>query len=191
MKGIFLDTETNGLDWTKHQVLEIAIILVDLSNGKKIDEYASLIQISTHNWSKSDPESLKFTGITFDEVQMGKPKKLVQQELLHFFQSNGLKRGKALFICQNPSFDRIFFNSLIEVATQESLYFPYNWLDLASMFWCNQVKKGYPIDQIGLSKDRIAHFFKIGPEKKPHRALAGVSHLIECYEKVVGFPEHL
>lgn len=188
IKGIFLDTETNGLDWNKHQILEIAFILVDLATGKQIDRYASMIQLTKDEWDESDPTSLKFTGITFEDSLQGKTKEMVRRDILHFFHSHGLKRGKALFICQNPSFDRIFFSSLIDVPTQEACFFPYNWLDLASMFWARQIANGFSDDKIFLSKDSIAHFFHIPPEEKPHRALAGVMHLILCYEKLVGFP---
>lgn len=191
VKGIFLDTETNGLDWTKHHILEIALILVDLATGQKLDTYTSLIQLSEEEWSQSDPESLKFTGITFEEISQGKIRETVKKDILHFFQTHGLKRGKSLFICQNPSFDRIFFTSLIEVSLQEQCNFPYNWLDLASMFWARQISNGISSDQIFLSKDHIAHFFAIPPEKKPHRALAGVTHLLQCYEKLVGWPHSL
>lgn len=188
VKGIFLDTETNGVDWSRHQIVEIAFILVDLATGQKLDSYSSLIQLSPEEWDKSDPESLKFTGITFAELSQGKTKETIKKDILHFFQTHGLKRGKSLFICQNPSFDRLFFTSLISVPLQEECNFPYNWLDLASMFWAKQITNGYSTDQIFLSKDHIAHFYRIPPEQKPHRALAGVTHLIQCYEKLVGWP---
>ncbi len=42
------------------------------------------------------------------------------------------------------------------------------------------------INYLELSKDKIAKFYNLPPEEKPHRALRGVEHLIECYKAAVG-----
>ena len=42
--------------------------------------------------------------------------------------------------------------------------------------------------ETGFSKDLIATQHNLPSEKKPHRALNGVDHLILCYKTVVGFP---
>ena len=188
MKGIFLDTETNGLDWERHSILEIAFIVLNLGTGAHIETYASLIQINEDEFARSDPKSLEFTGITKGDLANGKTRDRVCKEIISICQSHGLKRGEATFICQNPSFDRLFFSSLISPSLQEQLSLPYTWLDLASMYFAREIARGAKPEQIGLSKDRIATHFKLPPEKRPHRALAGVEHLILCYEKVVGFP---
>ncbi len=186
MLGVFLDTETNGLDWTVHQILEIAYRIIDLKTGITLFSYTSLVQISDEDWKKSSRESLQFTGITKEEVNKGKSKNQVASEILHSFKEFSIRRGTAIFVCQNPSFDRIFFSKLIPTAVQENRALPYNWLDLASMFWADQIKKGHPATAIELSKDKIAEHYGLDKESRPHRALAGVDHLILCYKKVVG-----
>lgn len=188
VKGIFLDTETNGLNWNKHNIFEIAFVICDLGTGERIATFSSLIELSDEEWGKSDPESLKFTGITREDLVHGHSRDHVQKEMLACFKSHGIRRGRAIYICQNPSFDRLFFSTLVNIELQEELLLPYTWLDLASMFWTRQIKNGLRPDQIGLSKDMIARHYKLGPEKKPHRALAGVEHLMLCYEKVIGYP---
>ncbi len=185
--GIFLDTETNGLDFTVHEAIEIAIELIDLESGKRIESYRTLIQISSEAFGRSDPTSLAFTGITFQELQEGKPLPQVRKEILELFKRHHLVRKEAIFICQNPSFDRIFFTKIVPTSLQEEHNFPYNWLDLASMHWARSLRGGYPIEEIGLSKDMIARFYGLSPEERPHRAGNGVSHLVECYNKVVGY----
>lgn len=99
-------------------------------------------------------------------------------------------RGSAVFICQNPAFDRGFFNLLVDVYVQELLNWPYHWLDLASMFWANIFVKarnsGIPLpDKISLSKNDIAKYYDLPPEENPHKAMRGVDHLILCYRKVL------
>ena len=113
---------------------------------------------------------------------------------MKLFDKHDIKRGEAVFICQNPSFDRIFFSQLIDVDTQEKLLWPYHWLDLASMYWAEAIRKAkggeekYPW-MTGCSKDKIATALELPKEVKPHRAMNGVNHLLLCYESVVGFPE--
>lgn len=187
--GIFLDTETNGLNFHDHVAVEIAIQLIDLANGNLIETYETLIRIAPEIFEKSDPTSLAFTGICYEDLQNGKPLLQVQEDILVLFQKHHLVRKKALFICQNPSFDRLFFTKIVPTLIQEERLFPYNWLDLASMHWARCIREGALIQEIGLSKDHIARHYAISPEDKPHRALNGVRHLVQCYKNVVGFRE--
>lgn len=190
MLGIFLDTETNGLNAFKHRVIEIAYKIVDVRTGQVKQTYQTIIFQTEDAWKQSDPESLKVNGFTYDEISRGKKGDIVAREISNAFQQNGVKRGQAVFICQNPSFDRIFFSQLIDPDIQESLHWPYYWLDLASMYWAERIRAGNP-DKMpwvtGFSKDRIASSYKLPPEVHPHRAMNGVDHLILCYESVVGF----
>lgn len=193
MLGVFLDSETNGLNPRIHKILEIALQIVDLKTGTTKDEYQTVINHPFTDWEKSDQSSLKVTGFTWDEISQGKPINEVSQEIIDCLTKAGVQRKKAVFICQNPSFDRAFFGQIIDADTQETLNWPYHWLDLASMHWSLTMTKAkkqmgpYPWEA-GLSKDTIASFYKLEGEKKPHRAMNGVNHLLECYKAVVGFP---
>jgi DNA polymerase-3 subunit epsilon/oligoribonuclease len=191
--GVFLDTETNGLNYKEHSILEIAFMVVDLINGSTLKTFDSIIKQPFEKWQKSDQGSLKVTGFTYEEIQKGKNIETVANEIRTLFKILGINREKAVFICQNPSFDRIFFSQIISPDEQEVLMWPYHWLDLASMHWASVMPKSADSKQlfpweIGLSKDSIATYQKIPPESKPHRALNGVKHLLACYKAVVGFP---
>lgn len=188
MLGIFLDSETNGLNPSIHRVLEIAFKIVDLSTGEIKESYQTLVKQDLTDWKKSNPISLEINGFSFAEVSKGKTQKEVSKEIIAIFEKWDIERKKAVFICQNPSFDRVFFGHLIDPELQEAKKWPYHWLDLASMHWALCMKEGKtrPWDA-GLSKDMIASFYKLPPEEKPHRAMNGVSHLLLCYQKIVGF----
>lgn len=196
MLGIFLDTETNGLDAKKHKILEIAFKIIDLMSGKTVDQFEALIKISSHDWKQSDLVSLKVSGITWSETEQGIPAEEASQAVESLFKKHRLIRGQSVFICQNPSFDRAFFSQILDIATQEKLYIPYHWLDLASMFFGimmdrAQKKLGpYPWET-GFTKDKIASFFHLNSEEQPHRAMNGVDHLIKCYEALAGFPKKM
>lgn len=193
MIGVFLDTETNGLNSQIHKILEIAFKIVDLTNGELKEEYQTIICQPIEAWEKSDLESLRINGFTWNEVSQGKTSRQVSQHIIDVFTRWNIRRKKAVFICQNPSFDRVFFSQLIDPDTQELLSWPYHWLDLASMYWSLTMDKAKqnqgPLPwETGFSKDLIASQYKLPGEAKPHRAMNGVSHLIECYKAVVGFP---
>ena len=177
MLGIFLDTETNGLNPRKHLPIDIAIVIQNLQSKKEYASYETLISISPSDWEKSDPASLAVNGYTWEDIEHGKPLDLVSADILALFKSCDVKRGKSVFICQNPSFDRAFFSHLIDPDTQEKLNFPYHWLDLASMHWATHPEPW----RSGISKDAIAAAHKLPSEDKPHKAMNGTRHLIACY----------
>lgn len=192
MLGIFLDTETTGLSSYKHALIEIAFKIVDLRTGQQLVAYESIVKQSWDTWNKKDPNSIKINGFTWEQISLGKEPKQVGDEIIEILTAFHIQRGNAVFICQNPSFDRGFFNQVVDVYIQESLNWPYHWLDFASMFWVLYVKQlreaGLLLpDTLSLSKNDIATLKGLPPESSPHRAIHGVDHLLLCYEKVVGF----
>ncbi len=193
MLGIFLDQETTGLDSYRHKLLEIAINVVDMSSGISKATYHSIVSQPKASWEASDPGALEVNGFLWDQVKAGKDEKEVGKEIISLFTKLQITRGKAVFICQNPSFDRAFFSHLVDCYSQEEMLWPYHWLDLASMYWALEVQKTRDLeldlpDEIWLSKDRIATSCNLPKEQKPHKAMQGVDHLLLCYEKIVGFP---
>ena len=191
MLGIFLDTETNGLKIMVHHIIEIAIIILDLNSGKFLDRYTSFISLDEKQWSQGSPYSLQFNGISKEECFSGPPLQEVQNNIKHLFMKWNLKRKKAAFICQNPSFDRMFFTKIIDVDYQEQHEWPYHWLDLASMHFTKSILSGEKMETISLSKNHIAKHYGLREEQTPHRALNGVHHMINCYEEIIGFPNRV
>lgn len=194
MLGIFLDTETNGLNAFKHKVTEIAFKIVDMKTAEILESYESVVFQTYDDWQSSDLESLQINGFNWEQVSYGKKAETVSEEIQSVFLKHNISRENAVFICQNPSFDRAFFAQFVNPDLQEKKLWPYHWLDLASMHWAISlfIKKQntnvlFPWET-GLSKDKIAKAYHLSPEKKPHRAMNGVNHLILCYTSVVGFP---
>lgn len=193
MRGIFLDIETTGLDPVRHRAIDVAFKLIDLSTGRELGSYQSLIKIEPFEWEQKDPYSIEINGYKWEEIASGIPLFQVQQEIVKKFKGWRVKRGEDVFICQNPSFDRSFFAHMVPVYTQEELNWPYHWLDFASMYWAKLVEKAERSKEIlpsplNLSKNAIARLFGLPEEGMPHKAINGVDHLILCYQAVVGFP---
>lgn len=190
MRAIFLDSETNGLDSKKHWIVDLAYIIIDLETGKELHTFNALVQLSKEEWDLSMKESLNIHKIPFEEIsEKGLSRNLVKQILIADFRKYELKRGSAVFICQNPSFDRNFLEGIISAEEQNKENWPYHWLDLASMHWALSIKSGTAPWLLGFSKDKIAKLYGLEKEQFPHRALGGTKHLLACYEKLLGFPK--
>lgn len=193
MFGIFLDLETTGLDSTQHRVVEIGLKLVELTTGEVLASYESLVRQTEEVWARHDPVSIQVNGMSYERVCQGRSEEEVGASVTQIFQHHNISRDNAVFICQNPSFDRAFFSQLVATYQQEEYRWPYHWLDLASMYWAHKLKQvvdrgdTFP-EGIQLSKNAIAANYGLDPEAAPHRAMNGVDHLILCYEQVVGWP---
>lgn len=193
MLGIFLDSETNGLNPNIHRAVELAYKIIDLFSGEEKETFDTLIYQPEEIWKQSNLKSLSINGLTYEEVKKGQSEKTVAAQIIKSFERNNIKNKTSVFICQNPSFDRVFFSQLIDTEIQNMLDLPYHWLDLASMYWSlsmqnAKVNKSLFPWETGFSKDRIATTYKLPKEAIPHRAINGVNHLILCYKSVVGFP---
>lgn len=184
MLGIFLDIETTGLDPLQHHALELGIKVVNLVTMELCSSYEAIIRVPVEVWENRDLDSIAVNGFTLEQVEGGRDLSEVGKEVIALLQKEGVARGSAIFICQNPAFDKAFFLQFVDVYTQERLKWPYHWLDLASMFWARH--NGNVIDEYHLSKNAIANYYGIPPEQNPHRAMNGVDHLISCYEAVMG-----
>lgn len=190
--GIFLDTETSGLDAKQQHLIEIAFKVVDMSNGKLLHAYDSVISISEEEWKQRSSEALEVNGFYWGLISMGLDRSIVKKQIEKIFQNLSIRKDNACYICQNPSFDRAFFAQLFSEEEQYQHAWPYHWLDFSSMHWALQAKE-YVKDSnaswkpIGFSKDAIAKEHGLEVEQKPHRAMQGVDHLIQLYRAIVGF----
>lgn len=190
MDAIFLDIETTGLDAQVHRPIDVAFKVLDAHTHEIKGAFQSLVKWPQEVWEARDPNSTEINGYTWSDVSSGLGPEEVSRLIKEEFSRVGIMRGKAVFICQNPSFDRAFFNQLVPVYTQEKLNWPYHWLDFASMFWALQIQRAIeqklPLpERMSLSKNSIAAASGLPTESMPHRAINGVNHLIQCYLTVL------
>jgi len=189
MLGVFVDIETSGLDPFVHVPIDLGLVVVDLVTGQEKASYETLLSVTNEEWNAKDPTSASIHGISFEQLSCGIARGAAGEAIEKLLVSLGITNDTAFFICQNPSFDRPFFAKIVSQYRQEALHWPYHWLDLASMYWALVVTKGlHPVQhRFSVSKDAIASTLGLPPEKRPHRAINGVRHLISCYERLVGF----
>ncbi len=196
MLGIFLDTETNGLNAQKHRILEVAFQIVDVESGVMKEQFHSMVYSTAEEWKRSDPESLKVNGFTWEEVSVGPSPALIGEKIREVFSRNGIKRGEAVFICQNPSFDRAFFSQLIDpdIAGKTPVALPLarsgvdvlGGVDEQRALRAREISPG----KRGTPKTKSPSPYSSTREAKaPPRDERGRSIFILCYKAVVGFPK--
>ncbi|MFZ0566118.1 MAG: 3'-5' exonuclease [Chlamydiales bacterium] len=187
---IFLDSETTGLNPERHRIVQIAFKVIETVSRRPVLSYESIISQPQEVWAEADPKSLQINGFTWEESLGGKSERTVAAEISNDLNHLSIGEKEGVFICQNPSFDRSFFNQLIGVELQQQYNWPYHWLDLASMYWAVQIlqspEKANQLKENDLSKNKIAKHYGLSPENQPHRAMNGVNHLIACYEAIFG-----
>ncbi len=106
MLAIFLDTETTGLDPFFHRILEIAFKIVDPATGEEKFSYQAVVKQPWEVWEKRDLDSIEFNGFTWEKVNSGKEERFIREEIIQILTDFKIARGSAVFICQNPAFDR-------------------------------------------------------------------------------------
>lgn len=186
MKAVFVDIETTGLDFEKHVALDLCVAIVNLDVRDEMHTFMRFIRCSEQDWENADPEAMKINNILRDAHDIiSSSIESVASDLAVFLEDHGIVRDKAFFICQNPSFDRVFFHRILPQRVMSDLNMPYHWLDLASMYWSKYYACCYPTpEEISLSKDSIARCLGLEEEPKPHTSLGGVHHLIKCYNRL-------
>ncbi len=200
---IFLDTETSGLSPDTSHMLEIAFKVVNALTGEEKGFFESVVKLTETDfeywknkpdeWVHEHAKALEINGFTWKKMAAGSSPSQVAERICTIFQQLGVNKNNAQFYCQNPSFDRGFFEKIVVEKQRREAEIPYHWFDLASAdhaFQMHRIGKSgkRPTKRIRYSKDAIAERHKLPAEAKPHGAMNGVNHLIECYKKVVGFP---
>ena len=177
MRLIFLDIETTGLDPAKDVPLEIAIMILNADDLSQIYSAEYLIKQDGVKLDKLGNIGTSVHGIDRRDLNEAYNPYQIFLAVNDAFTFMKISKDNAVFVCQNPSFDRQFFNQIFPEEYRISEGWPYHWLDLASMFWITEQLPEYML----LSKDNIAVKLDIPVEVKPHKAMQGVKHLIRCY----------
>lgn len=174
--------ETTGLDPAKDVPLEMAIVILNADDLSQIYSVEYLIKQNDAVLDKLGDIGTKVHGIDRRDLSDAYNPYQVFLAVHDAFTFMKISKENAVFVCQNPSFDRQFFNQIFPEEYRIAEGWPYHWLDLASMFWIKEQLPEYML----LSKDNIAWRLGIEAEAKPHKAMQGVKHLIKCYMELAG-----
>lgn len=83
---LVLDIESTGLDFTKHELIQIAAILLDKKTLKEKSRFETFIK--PKHWAKRDPESMAVNQITWDMLKDAPDLKTALKKFQRKFGSN-------------------------------------------------------------------------------------------------------
>ena len=110
MKLLYFDTETTGIDAVKNEIVQIAgLIEVD---GTVVEEFNFRCQPT--DWDNVDPEALKVTGLTIEELKTYDTPEMAGRELKKVFDKyidKYNKKDKFYPAGHNVSFDLDFLQA--------------------------------------------------------------------------------
>lgn len=114
---IFLDFETGGLDPKKHAVTEVAMVGIKGDTLEKIDIVSTFIKPYGLEY---DPEALKVTGISMEDIEGGVTLQEAVNEILELLKKadyNPRNKGsKPILVAHNSRFDKGFLLQMFDKA---------------------------------------------------------------------------
>ncbi|KKS31709.1 hypothetical protein A2380_03815 [candidate division WWE3 bacterium RIFOXYB1_FULL_43_24] len=153
------DVETTGLLFDTHEIIELAVVLVDQRTLEKLDSYHTKVRF----------EHPELFGDKAKEVNGYKEEDWVDAIPLVDAMTRYNKIVKeAVFCSQVVTFDWAFIDAAYK-KTGLKCSLDYHRLDIPSMSWIKLRKLG--LQKLGL--DAVTDFLKIQSEVKPHRAING------------------
>jgi ribonuclease T len=135
---VVVDVETGGFDWTRHALLEIAAIPIDLDDaGRLVPGEVVSAHVVPAAGLEIDPKSLEVTGIDIDHpFRMAKPER---EALDHIFAAVRVAVRKhecqrAILVGHNAHFDLNFLNAAIaRVAHKRNPFHPFSVFDTVTL----------------------------------------------------------
>ncbi|MDH5823418.1 ribonuclease T [Luteimonas sp. RD2P54] len=114
---VVVDVETGGFDWTRHALLEIAVVPIDLDAGGRyvLGETASA-HVVPADGTEIDPQSLEITGIDLDHpFRLAKPEREALNHVFAPIRTAVKKHGcqRAILVGHNAHFDLNFLNATV------------------------------------------------------------------------------
>ncbi len=174
---VFIDTEASGLDVTKHELLEVAVIRVsqDWESGTPefvvVDEWVT--KIIPEHIETADPASLRVNGYTVNNWKNAVP-------LRDALQTFSEKTKDAIMVAHNVSFDAEFIDTaLAKHSIPNTMH--YHRLDTVSM--AHAVLKDSP-DTTRYSLGELCKRFGI-VNKQAHTALSDSRATFELFKKLL------
>jgi ribonuclease T len=135
---VVVDVETGGFDWTRHALLEIAAIPVELdSDGHLVPGEVACVHLDPAPGLDIDPKSLEITGI-----DIGHPFRMAKAEkdaLDHIFAAvrAAVRRNncqRAILVGHNAHFDLNFLNAAVaRVEHKRNPFHPFSVFDTVSL----------------------------------------------------------
>ena len=176
---LLVDLETTGLDAQKHEIIQIAAILLDRKTLKEKEAFSSYIKPA--KWKKRDLESMKINGITWENLKSAPSLKEVLAQFSKLF-----KPSDVVLSYYGGPLDMDFLRAAYaEVGMKWR--FDYHFFNLWGMFYAFLASRGQlknPSRHAGFSLEDLMSKFKIR-SKNRHDALEDCRIEAEILRKII------
>lgn len=128
MRVLVYDTETGGLDYTKHSIFSVGALVGDLDTGEILDMFEAYHRLPSVDDYVYGDRAIEIHGITPEEAfAQGLPREEIQEKFSDLWHNN----GAAIIGGHNEPFDRRFMaEQMFECSQQEfEANFTYRALD--------------------------------------------------------------
>lgn len=174
---VFIDTETTGLDSERHEIIEIAGIVVRIANPADSATYEILDQfeyrIKPERLSEADPQALKIN--RYDPSQWNDAVTLIEA----MQQVSGRTKGMVM-VGHNVAFDAGFLDKAFrKTGTENQMH--YHKLDTISMAYA-LLHGNKDVDHLSLRA--LCDYFEI-EQSAQHEALADAQATLALYKKLM------
>lgn len=170
---IFVDIETTGTDPEKHEIIELAYILVRQDKGAFTVVEERELKIKPEHIETAEPTALRING--YDEGQWIFASSLADAMKLFSEKSKG-----AVFVAQNVTFDYSFIErALTKTGVPNEMF--YAKLDTISMAYA-KLYKDPRAEKFQLKK--LCEYFGI-ENPKAHTALADTRATFEVFKRLM------
>lgn len=176
---LLIDTEFSGFDLEKHELLQVAAILLDKKTLKEKKFFNSYIK--PKNWPKRDKDSMKVNGITWEMV---KDAPGLKEAIKSFKKEFGENVIQAFYVGFN---DKRF---MLEAYKKAGIKweFDYHFLDIWALAYAYLGKKNLlksKNDFAGFGLEYLMKHFKIEVPKAMHDALVDCRVEAEIFRYII------
>jgi ribonuclease T len=135
---VVVDVETGGFEWTRHALLEIAAIPIDLDdNGRFVLGDMVSAHVVPAPGTEIDPKSLEVTGIIIDHpFRMAKQEKEALDHVFAAVRAAVRRHGcqRAILVGHNAHFDLNFLNAAVaRVQHKRNPFHPFSVFDTVTL----------------------------------------------------------
>jgi len=167
-----VDVETTGLDWDKHEIIDIGLLRVDQNLLTVKEEWET--RVKPDHPEEGDARSLEIAGYTDEEWEGALPLK----EAIRQFAD---KVDGCIFLAHPMTVDFSFIDRAFKKTGVENPMH-YHQLDLFSMTWALK-REDETLPKITLHE--LTKHFDLEGEPMPHRAINGARLAFEILKKLV------
>lgn len=164
---LLFDLECTGLDVTKHEIIQIAAILLDKKTLKEKKSFTSYIK--PKRWAKRDPEAMAVNNITWDQV---KDAPSMEAVLKKFNRTFGSDVTPTMY---GGNLDIVFFPAAyrsVKMKYPFTVQYTFNLWPLCYFYMAKTKQLKNPNKFAGFTLEDVGNSLKVSKAENRHEALA-------------------